>query len=146
MAAAEPVPSQEVSNPGFQALERFNARDWSSAIELARRQIVTPTCSDEIKAEMHHIVAACFYEIGKLEAAEKSIRSAVFIEPTKENYLNTYGVILRKNNRLEQAVRSYELVMKLQPNFADVFYNCGNALNELIGRKKQFFDLKDASK
>ena len=53
------------------------------------------------------------------------------LKPTKENYLNTYGVILRKNNRIEQAVRSYELVMNIQPNFADVYYNCGNALNEL---------------
>ena len=32
----------------------------------------------------------------KLQEAEKAIRKAVFIEPTKENYLNTYGVILRK--------------------------------------------------
>ena len=48
-----------------------------------------------------------------------------------KNYLNTYGVILRKNNRTEQAVRSYELVMRIAPNFADVYYNCGNALNEL---------------
>ena len=77
---------------------------------------------------MHHIKAACFYQMGRLDEAEKQIKNAVFIEPLKENYLNTYGVILRKNNRLEQAVRSYELVIKLQPDFADVFYNCGNAL------------------
>ena len=58
-----------------------------------------PSCSDEMKAEMHHIEAASFYQMGQFEAAEKAVRSAIFIEPTKENYLNTYGVILRKNNR-----------------------------------------------
>ena len=40
-------------------------------------------------------------------------------------------MILRKAERLEEAVRSYEMVMQLEPNFADVYYNCGNALNEL---------------
>ena len=38
---------------------------------------------------------------------------------------------MRKRDRLEEAVRSYEVVIKLQPDFADVYYNCGNALNEL---------------
>ena len=72
MATPDPVPSEEVLNPGVQALDRFNARDWSSAIELARRQIVAPKCSNELKAEMHHIEAACLYEMGELQAAEKS--------------------------------------------------------------------------
>ena len=76
----------------------------------------------------YHIEAACLYETGQLKQL-KSNTSAK--EPTKENYLNTYGVILRKNNRIEEAVRSYKLVMKIRPNFADVYYNCGNALNEL---------------
>ena len=105
-------------------------------LELARISDWCSSCSHEIKAEMHHIEAACLYQMGQLDEAEKAIRAAVSIEPLKENYLNTYGVILRKNNRIEQAVRSYELVIKLQPDFADVYYNCGNALNE-IDRKKE---------
>ena len=115
----------------MQALDHFNARQWSTAIEVARRQIINPSCGNEIKAEMHHIVAASLYQMGQLQEAEKEIQTAVFLEPSKENYLNTYGVILRKNNRIEQAVRSYELVIRLKPDFADVYYNCGNALNEL---------------
>ena len=131
MAVADPAPSPVVSHPGSQALDYFNAGDWSTAIEMARLQITGFPSSNEIKAEMHHIEAACLYQMGQLEDAEKAIRVAVSIEPTKENYLNTYGVILRKNNRTEQAVRSYELVIQIQPDFPDVYYNCGNALNEL---------------
>jgi len=131
VAVAEMGPSELALNPGAQALEQFNSGEWTTAIELARQQIKAPYCSNVIKAEMHHIEAACLYQMGQLEEAEKAVRSAVFLEPMKENYLNTYGVILRKNNRIEHAVRSYELVIKLQPNFADVYYNCGNALNEL---------------
>ena len=59
-------------------------------------------------------------------SAELESDSKSSIDSTKQkNYLNTYGVILRKNNRIEPAVRSYELVIRLKPNFADVFYNCG---------------------
>ena len=51
---------------------------------------------------MHHIKAACLYQMGQLEEAEKAIRCAVLIEPSKENYLNTYGVILRKDVALNK--------------------------------------------
>ena len=131
MEVAKSISSNVALNPGAQALERFHAGEWSTAIELAREQIASSSCGNVIKAEMHHIEAACLYQMGQLKEAEKAIRTAVFIEPTKENYLNTYGVILRKNKRLTQAVRSYELVINLQPHFADAYYNCGNALNEL---------------
>ena len=136
MAVAETGPPQLVSNPGAQALELFNSGEWATAIELARQQITVQSCSTVIKAEMHHIEAASLYQMDQLDEAEKAIRIAVLLEPAKENYLNTYGVILRKNNRIEQAVRSYELVIKFQPHFADVYYNCGNALNEL-NRKRE---------
>ena len=131
MAVAETGLPGVATNPGELAMEQFNSGEWVKAIEFAREQIAALSCSNEIKAEMHHIEAACFYQMSRLDEAEKAIRSAVFLEPKKENYLNTYGVILRKNKRIEQAVRSYELVINLQPNFADVYYNCGNALNDL---------------
>ena len=131
VAVAETVSSETSFNLGVQALEKFNAGELTAALELARKQIAVSSCSSVIKAEMHHIEAACLYQLDQLEEAETAIRAAVSIEPAKENYLNTYGVILRKNNRIEEAVRSYELVIKLQPDFADVYYNCGNALNEL---------------
>ena len=34
----------------------------------------------QIKAEMHHIEAACLYQMGQLDEAEKAIRMAVFFE------------------------------------------------------------------
>ena len=131
VAEAETGLPKVAPDPGVQALEKFNARDWIAAIELARQQIAAPTCSNVIKAEMHHIEAACYYEMNQLKEAEQEVRLAVLLEPANQAYLNTYGVILRKNKRIEQAVRSYKLVIKIEPNFADVYYNCGNALNEL---------------
>ena len=116
-------------------MERSTQEEMDKAIELARQQISSLSCSNEIR-QMHHIEAASFYQMGQFEEAEEAIRSAVVLEPSKENYLNTYGVILRKHERTEQAIRSYELVMRLQPNFADVYYNCGNALNDLSRTKE----------
>ena len=56
-------------------------------------------------AEMHHIEAACLYQKSQLEDAEKAVRAAVLLEPTKENYLNTYGIIIAKSYC--SGVRSY---------------------------------------
>ena len=146
MAVAEPAPPEAVSNPGAQALEHFNSGEWSRAIDLARLQIASSSCGNDIKAEMHHVVAACFYQMSQLQEAEKAIKAAVFIHPKKENYLNTYGVILRKANRLEQAVRSYELVIRVHPDFADAYYNCGNALNELDRKEEAIEYFKNCIK
>ena len=74
VAVAEPAPSEAASFLGSQALERFNAGEWSNAVHLARRQILAPTCSDAIKAEMHHVLAACHYQMGQLQDAEKEIK------------------------------------------------------------------------
>ena len=93
MAVAATVSEQASSKLGVQALEKFNAGEWSMALDLARQQTRATECSHEIKAEMHHIEAACLYQMGQLEEAEAAIRVAVSIEPAKQNYLNTYGVI-----------------------------------------------------
>ena len=53
---------------------------------------------NEIKAEMHHVVAACLYQMGQLGEAEQEIRLAVKIEPKKENYLNTEDNVTVSNS------------------------------------------------
>ena len=78
------------------------------ALELAREQLADPECSRHVRAEMHHIEAACQYQSGKLEEAEQAIRSAIAIDPASATYLNTCSVILRKRERLKRqcALRS----------------------------------------
>ena len=131
MAAVDTALSGKGLDRAAQALDEFHAGRRESALSLAQEQLADPACSRQIRAEMHHIEAACHYQSSRLKEAEQAIRSAISIDPASATYLNTYGVILRKGDRLEEAVRSYEVVMQLQPNFADVYYNCGNALNEL---------------
>ena len=128
MGTAEADPSEVASNPGAHALEQFNEGEWTTAIDLARQQISAPFCSNVIKAEMHHIEAACLYQMGQLEEAEAAIRAAVLIEPIKENYLNTYGVILRKNKRVAEADIGAELEdNSMDRKLAEIKRKTGNA-------------------
>ena len=84
VAEADASLREVVSNPGSKALEHFNAGEWTSAIKFARQQSSKKSCGNVIKAEMHHIEAACFYQMNQLVEAEKAIRVAVFLEPTKK--------------------------------------------------------------
>ena len=110
-------------------------------LSLARHQInaLLQRCNQRLKCITLRLHV--FIKWVSFRRLKKPFDQRFSLEPTKENYLNTYGVILRKNNRMEQAVRSYELVIKLQPDFADVYYNCGNALNEL-DRKQEAVKFK----
>ena len=46
------------------------------------RAIAGSGCSLHIRAEMHHIEAACHYQSSRLEEAEQAIRSAISIDPS----------------------------------------------------------------
>lgn len=131
MDAGVQAPSTAIPSTGSQSLDQFHAGCFPEALSLARQQRSDSRCSLLLRGEMYHIEAACLYQLLELEQSEQAVRQAILIDPTSSTYLNTYGVILRKRNRLEQAVRSYEMVIRLQPDFSDVYYNCGNALNEL---------------
>ena len=79
MAVAEQAPPEAAFNPGVQALELISMQESGRRrSKLARQQIIDPSCSNVIKAEMHHIEAASFYQMGRLHEAEKSNSSGSF--------------------------------------------------------------------
>ena len=96
MGSVDTPPSATGLNRAAKALERFNAGQLAIALSLAQEELADPACPRQIRAEMHHIEAACHYQEKRLKEGEKAIRSAIAIEPTSPTYLNTYGVILRK--------------------------------------------------
>jgi tetratricopeptide (TPR) repeat protein len=113
------------------ALDCFQTGQIAEALDQARELCCHDALPQAVRAEMHHLEAACLHQLEQSDAAVAAVRRAIALEPANASYLNTYGVILRKLKRTEEAVRSYERVMALTPDFADVYYNCGNALNEL---------------
>lgn len=129
MGMRDPVPeiadqSQLQANA---ALEAFNDGRVEQAIELA--QPLLEHASHQ--AEMAHLLAACWHHQGDSDRALPLARCAIAAAPAVPSYLNTYGVLLRKAKRPEQAVRSYQRALELQPVFPDCHYNCGNALQDL---------------
>ena len=66
----------------------------------------------------------------------QSRRFAVPLLLIRPVLLNTYGVILRKSERLEEAVRSYEIVMKLQPNLQMSFTTAATPLTSWSAKKR----------
>jgi len=82
-------------------------------------------------AETEHLLAAILHSLGESDKAIHHVRQSILHDSSNPSYLNTYGVILRKLKRTAEAIRAYQCVTSLQPDFADVYYNCGNAYMEL---------------
>ncbi len=126
--------STEIHALASVALDHYHSGRLEQALEESRLVIKKADVDMQaslLKAEMHHLEAACLHQLERGQEAELAIRAAVAQDPANATYLNTYGVILRKIGRLEEAIRSYQLVIRLNPGFADVYYNCGNAMSEL---------------
>ena len=127
--------------PG-RALELFHAGEPLQAIEAAQALLTASSLDNDQAAEMHHLIGACFHQLGQNDDALKYLLLASRLNPLNPTYYNTYGVVLRKSGRLEAAVRSYEFALKYEPNFADCFYNRGNALAELKRKDEAALEFK----
>ena len=118
-----------------QALEFFHQGLVQNALDRASQLLEIP----EFEAEMSHLVGACFHQLMRHQEALPFLRKAIISNPLQSAYLNTYGVVLRKANCLEQSYRSYDKAIELDSDFSDAFYNRGNVLAELE-RKDQAAD------
>ena len=105
------------------------------ALDTALENVHIPSYT----AELSHLIAACYHSLGDHQTALPHLRTAIKLDPTNAGYLNTYGVILRKAKFLESAVKAYAISTRLDPLFADAYYNCANSLVELE-RKDEAID------
>ena len=80
---------------------------------------------------MSHLCGACLYQLKKHDEALPYLQRAIRVGGLNPSYLNTYGVVLRKASKPENAVRAYMKATEIDPNFSDAYYNCGNVLSEL---------------
>lgn len=123
-----------MTNPGsspHDLLQRGLALFAESNYEESRTLAEQLLHGGHYTAETQHLLAATLHSLGESEKAVHHVRQSILLDPSNPSYLNTYGVILRKLKRTSQAIRAYQCVSSLQPDFADVYYNCGNAYMEL---------------
>lgn len=109
------------------ALSLFGDAQYDKAISCARELLDSGTSL----AEAEHLLAASLHSLGRSDEALQHVKQSILYDASNPSYLNTLGVILRKLKYIDKAIRSYHCVAKLQPSFADVYYNCGNAYMEI---------------
>jgi adenylate cyclase len=86
------------SDLSLEAIEEFTA----TALQLDARS-----------AEAHVAHAEVLRRRGQIEAAESAARRAIELEPTLHMAYFTLGEVLRRSNRWEEALRAYEVSMRL---------------------------------
>tara|TARA_Y100001968_G_scaffold483_1_gene372 strand:- start:1522 stop:2109 length:588 start_codon:yes stop_codon:yes gene_type:complete len=74
--------------------------------------------------------------IGKLEAAEISLRKAIEIKPDFAEAHSNLGIILRDLGKLQEAELAIRKAIKLNPNVAELHSNLGDILRDL-GKLKE---------
>ena len=89
-----------------------------------------------VKKELH--TAEDFEDAGhqslkanELNQAELYCRQSLEINPNRATAYNRLGVVLYYQNRLDEALSSYDNAIALTPDYADAYYNRGIALNKM---------------
>ena len=78
------------------------------------------------------------HQLGELEEAESLYKQVLQIQPEgtseQDSFANQYhliavnnlGVLFEQQNKLEQAVESYQTALGIKPDYAEAYYNLGN--------------------
>ena len=46
------------------------------------------------------------------------------------------GITLKDQGKLEEAIEAYKEALSIKPDYADAYYNMGNALNGVVFKKQ----------
>ncbi|MCP4330868.1 MAG: tetratricopeptide repeat protein [Alphaproteobacteria bacterium] len=83
----------------------------------------------------HHLRGAALMQLDMMDEAEVPLRRALELAPSNVSFNNTFGVWLKKSERLEDALKQFEEVKRLNPTFAPVHTNIG-----LVHQRLQNFE------
>ena len=82
-------------------------------------------------AEAHHRLGLALLHLGKLTDAQKSIESALAIQPHASNILNSYGTVLVKQKKISAGIQAYERALALQPAYAQARFNLAKVFESI---------------
>ena len=95
----------------------------NSDLEAATKIFAAIVAKQPKHADAWHLQALCKTRLGDLNNAEFSVKQALEIRGQTPNYLNTYGNILKKQGRFDEAAQTYLTATGIDPAFADAYYN-----------------------
>jgi predicted O-linked N-acetylglucosamine transferase (SPINDLY family) len=78
-----------------------------------------------------HMLGVCEQQCGNSEAAARSLRRALLLDPKSVAVHSDLGTVLAVLRRFDEALAHCDQAIALQPDFANAHYNRGNALSEL---------------
>jgi tetratricopeptide (TPR) repeat protein len=79
----------------------------------------------------YNISGACYNALGQLDAAVKSYKQALAINPDYADTHYNLGNTLEELGQLEEAVKRYEQALVIKPGYAEAHCNLGNTLKDL---------------
>src|SRR5579862_9836412 len=93
----------------------------------APRGVAMPTIAEALA-----LAGKCLQN-GKVADAERICRQLLSSNPRQAEVHNLLGVSLVRQNKLDEAVASFQQAVRFQPDAVDLLVNLGNALR-LLGR------------
>ena len=75
-------------------------------------------------------MAICYQNIEELEASAQAYKKAITIKPDYPEALNNFGIVLRKQNKLDEALKLYEKAIAIKPDYSEALNNLGLTFKE----------------
>jgi len=114
------------------AIKAMEAQDLNSAKVIAEKILV----HEPDNAKAMQVLGLVAYEQDQLELALEWMHKSIAIGPNVPAFHNNLGEALRKTNRLEESLLSYETALHLKEDYSDAHYNMGISLR-FLGRVKE---------
>jgi protein O-GlcNAc transferase len=114
----------ELMREGITALSRHK---WSDAEKLFSR--IVEEYPKHVGAL--NLLTVALMNMGRFTEAEGFISEAIYLHPDSDVSLYNYGLILKRLNKPELALRQFDRALRLKPDVAETWNNRGTVLSDL---------------
>lgn len=117
---------------------------WRSELELWQDCVK----KSPWKGRSHHNLGFVYYEMGKLEEAQRELEKSLRLNPDYALSWYNLGLIAYKKGWMDRAIDYYKKSIDLDPNYPESYYNLGLAYyrkgcyEEAIQAYKKFLEMK----
>lgn len=107
------IPNYELASLQKQSYELFQSSKYKEAIDILVKLIEKDSAG---KAGYLNNIGLCYVGLQNYDEAEKIFDECLKIEPENVNGLSGKADVLRKKNKISEAIEIYKKVMKINPN------------------------------
>jgi ADP-heptose:LPS heptosyltransferase len=86
---------------------------------------------EPLNSDALHLLGVIEYKAYNYKIAELLISKAILINPNNSSFYSNLGHVLKKINKIEDALFSYDKAISLKPDYAEAYHNRGVVLKEL---------------